>query len=159
MTGAPRPETWLARMSACRAALADLAGDFPAMLSTADAATGERWTGGQIAAHIAEILPFWLGEADRIVSSDQPRVGRTKKAPERLEAVARALHQPVDALVADMLRAVDDATERVRKLDVADLDRAGEHVVRGGMTAAQLVETFVVDHLEEHVAQAREARA
>jgi hypothetical protein len=150
--------SWIARLSAGEETLRSVAPHLEKMLTRADPATGERWTGAQVLAHVVELLPYWLGEAERMREhADVDPVGRTKKDVKRLDAVAAGRDRAVDDVLGDAFAALDEARATLRTLTPADLECTARHIVRGPMTVGELVETFVVEHLEEHVSQVLQA--
>jgi DinB superfamily len=149
---------WIARLSAGEETLRSVAPRLEKVLTRADPATAERWTGAQVLAHVAELLPYWLGEAERMCKQpeDDP-VGRTKKDGKRLDAVAAGRDRAVDDVLGEAFAALGEAKETLRALTPAELECTARHLVRGPMTAGELIETFVVEHLEEHVDQVLQA--
>ena len=72
---------------------AHAARDFPADALTApDPPTGERWESGQVWAHVAEFIPYWLGEVNLVITQGAASpvpFGRTKSDPGRIAAIER----------------------------------------------------------------------
>jgi hypothetical protein len=152
---------WRERLAAGAARLGELRPHLDRVLTAADPVTGERWTGSQVLAHLVELLGYWPGEAERVIDAADPATefGRSTKDPARLAAVA-------DGRIAEVGPLLDQATARIAAvadwldgLDEPRLRAVGHHFRRGPMSVAQLVETFVVGHVEEHVAQVSTALA
>jgi hypothetical protein len=127
---------------------------------SADFGTGPEasWGPPEVLAHVAEMLPFWLGQVERIVAaSEPPPFGRTAEDPGRLGTL--------DALrrrsITELLALVDDGAtayqRRLPGLTAADLARTGTHPVRGVMTVAEVLERLAAAHAEDHLRQLREA--
>ena len=118
------------------------------------------WGPREVLAHTAEMLPFWLGEYERIVeagrgpgdglpfgrlSDDRLRIGileRDRTLP------LRELFDRIDAGIARWERRAEDTT---RGAGTA----VGLHPRLGEMTADQARDRFVITHLDEHLEQLR----
>jgi hypothetical protein len=125
--------------------------------TSADPETGEQWDRGQVLAHVAEILPYWSEQIELVVErGGGVPFGRVKSDPERNAAIER------DRLVdtAELLRRMDQGLLGVLalldRLDERALERTGTHERIGEMTAAAIVDRFLVEHLEEHAEQLEE---
>jgi DinB superfamily len=141
----------LAAARRIRAAAPLLAGD---ALTDPDPATGERWDRGQVLAHVAEMLPYWVAEAGLVAGQGGGvPFGRVKADPGRVAAIERdrredpaRLLDRIDAGVAEVLALLD-------RLDAEALQRTGTHQTLGELPVAGIVDRFLVDHLEEHADQ------
>ena len=117
------------------------------------------WGPPEVLAHVEEMLPFWLGEMERILASSPEPVpfGRIATDPVRIAIIGRDRTLPArelfDRIAADVAR----YRRRLPELAGADLTRRGLHPRRGEMTVAGILDEFVVRHLEEHAAQLRDA--
>jgi hypothetical protein len=131
--------------------------DFPAGALTApDPPTGERWEAGQVWAHIAEFIPYWLGEAGDVVkhAGDEPvAFGRTKSDPVRIAAIESdrstdraALWIRIAAGIAALRAFLGVAADGAWKA-------RGRHPTLGDMDLAKIVDEFLVGHLEQHADQ------
>jgi DinB superfamily len=125
--------------------------------TSADPETGERWDRGQVLAHLAEILPYWSEQVELVVErGGGVPFGRVKSNPERIAAIER--DRRVDT--AELLRRMDQGLEGVLalldRLDDRALERTGTHERIGEMTAAAIIDRFLVEHLEEHAEQLEE---
>ncbi|MDQ6846534.1 MAG: DinB family protein [Candidatus Dormibacteraeota bacterium] len=135
---------------------AHAARDFPAdALTSPDPPTGERWEAGQVWAHVAEFIPYWLGEAALVVEQGgvQPvPFGRTKSDPGRIAAIerdrsidqARLWHRTAGDIAS--LRAFLDGLGE-------DWSTRGLHPTLGEMDLSQIIDEFLVGHLEQHAGQ------
>src|SRR3954471_17337334 len=56
------------------------------------------WGPREVLAHTAEMLPYWLGELERVVASDGAAFGRTGTDPLRLGTIERDRTLPLSAL-------------------------------------------------------------
>jgi hypothetical protein len=124
-------------------------------LTGADPQTGEQWDRGQVLSHVAEMLPYWVGQAMHVVSSGGGGVGfgRTKATPSRLQRIESGRHEDVPALLARIDAGVTDARKLIERLSDDELRMTGTHPTLGEMSVAQLLDEFVVDHMEEHAEQ------
>ena len=109
-------------------------------------------------AHVAEMLPYWVEQVELVVAGERVPFGRTRTDPGRLAAIERDRREDP----ARMLDRVDDGVGGVlallERLDGDALARSGRHPTLGDMTAATIVDRFLVDHLEEHAAQLEASR-
>src|SRR6266487_4516904 len=156
-----RPAIPTDRSSRLRSAAERIRGTVPEMpddaRTSADPETGEQWDRGQVLAHVAEILPYWSEQVELVVEwGGGVSFGRVKSDPERIAAIER--DRGVDT--AELLRRVDQGLQRVLelldRLDMDALERTGTHERLGEMTAAAIIDRFVVEHLEEHAEQLEE---
>jgi DinB superfamily len=124
-------------------------------LTGADPQTGEQWDRGQVLSHVAEMLPYWVGQAMHVVSSggDGVAFGRTKATPSRLQRIESGRHDDIAALLARIDSGIADASRLLERLSGEELRLTGTHPTLGEMTVAELLDEFVVDHLEEHAEQ------
>lgn len=123
-------------------------------LTAADPATGEQWEGAQVLSHCAEMIPYWVGEIEKLVAArgDAP-FGRVKSDPARIERIAAGRHDDPDRLLAAVDRGVDSVDRLLGRLSDAQLELVGHHSTLGSMRVAEIVEEFLVDHLEQHADQ------
>jgi len=87
----------LARLDAAEARMAALALDPPPGLTDADPATGEQWDAGQAWAHVAEFVPFWQGETEKVVTAyagEPVPFGRSKDDPGRVGYIRENRNEP-----------------------------------------------------------------
>jgi len=118
------------------------------------------WDPGRILAHLSEMVRYWLGEMERILSGGPDRpvpVGRTAADPIRVLSVERDRTLPVAELLERTDVDVRRVVARLRDLDEAALTRQGIHPVRGEMSLAQVVNSGLAKHLEDHAVQLDEA--
>jgi ribosomal protein S18 acetylase RimI-like enzyme len=147
------------RLRAARERLARHADATLAGLTDPDAATGERWDAGQVWAHLAEFVSFWLAQAADVVSragrgEPQPiAFGRTKDDPERIAVIERDRNDDPRALMGRVASDLDAVIATFDRWSVAQRAARGLHSRLGEMSAERIIERFVVEHLEEHAAQ------
>ena len=152
-------DDYLARLDAVegRLAAAAAAEPPPGSLTGADAETGEQWERGQVWAHLSEFIPYWITEAGPVLQdqrSDAPvSFGRTKRDPERIGAIERNRHRPVSLLWDDTRGDIAALRAFLGTIGPDQWATTGLHPTLGAMTVDELVERFLVGHLEEHADQ------
>jgi hypothetical protein len=151
---------WVRRLGEARDELALHAGTAAGLLTSADPETGERWTGEQVLAHIDELLVYWSDEARRVLQGpDGVEFGRGKSHAGRLRAVELGRSRDRDSLLAGLSENLSATGAWFGELADEDLAVAGVHFRHGRMTVGEILETYVVAHVEEHVEQLRGAEA
>jgi len=147
----------IARMDDVERRLAEnAAAPLPSGLADPDPGAEERWEAGQVWAHLAEFPAYWLAQAQRVIAQPtQPPVpfGRVKTDAARVEAVERDRHTDPAALLERVRASLAEVSDAVRSWDDETWQLRGVHPVRGEMPVERIVETFIVDHLEEHADQ------
>lgn len=144
---------WIAIVGRRDALLAWEAADGPASAPDDPEAS---WDPGRILAHLSEMVRYWLGEMEQILAGGPDRpvaVGRTAADPIRVLSVERDRTLPVAELLERTDVDVRRVIGRLRGLDEAALTRRGIHPVRGEMTLAQVVNSGLAKHLEDHAVQ------
>jgi hypothetical protein len=113
------------------------------------------WGPRETLAHLEEMLPFWLGEAERILDGgDEPATfGRAATDDVRLAVIARDRTLPVRELVERIRVGIERWRRRWAELDARDRARTGRHVTLGELTVAAMADHFVAIHLEDHLEQ------
>ena len=149
------------RIAAARRAYADLAPRIMAGEPWAlaeDYGTGPEasWGPREVLAHVEEMLPFWLGEMERVIDGGGTAAvlfGRIADDPVRIGIIERDRSLPLRVL----FRRVDDGLraweERISTLTDAEASRVGVHPRLGEMPAPAILERFVTGHAEDHIAQ------
>lgn len=117
------------------------------------------WGPPEVLAHLEEMLPFWLGEVERIL--DGPTYapvpfGRVAADAVRIGIIGRDRTLPLRELFARIDADGSRLAARMRELGASEVARKGLHPRLGVMTIAELLERFAVTHVEEHVVQLRE---
>jgi hypothetical protein len=145
-----RRERLLAAAGRIRAAAPAVPDD---TLTDPDPATGERWDRRQVLAHVAEMLPYWARQAELVASGQQQTFGRVRTDPDRVGAIERDRHEDPGRLLDRVDEGVGVALALLERLDDQAMARTGHHQTLGDMTVAELVDRFMVAHLEEHADQ------
>ena len=113
------------------------------------------WGPMELLAHVAEMLPYWLGEIERILAGPPEPVafGRLGTDPVRIALVGRDRTLPTGELYARIDSWLERWANRLTTLSPAQLAKGGLHPRLGEMTVDAIVERMVVHHLDEHVEQ------
>jgi uncharacterized damage-inducible protein DinB len=124
-----------------------------------DAPGENEWSTMQVLGHLSEMIPYWIVQCRALIAStgEPPRFGRPPDAPERLAGPERGARGNPDEVLRAAEAEIQSAAQAIRQMSAADLAKAGVHVRRGPMTVADIVESFMVGHAEEHLAQVRAA--
>lgn len=121
-----------------------------------DPGSGERWDVGQVWAHLAEFIPYWIEQAQGVIDgyTEQPvPFGRTKSDQGRLAAIERDRNQPIAVLWSDTHSDLAALRAFIEGLDDHAWSARGVHPTRGVMPLEGIVDEFLVGHLEEHADQ------
>ncbi len=150
-------ESLLARLADAEQRLAAHAdAPLPSGLADPDPGSDERWEAGQVWAHLAEFPAYWLAQAQRVVAlpTHEPvPFGRVKTDVGRIEAFERDRHTDPAALLERVRASLAEVSDAARSLPPEAWTRRGAHPMRGEMMVHQIVERFIVEHLEEHADQ------
>ncbi len=154
--------TFAARLTAAAAAMRDLRSPVEArepwpLAEHFGTEPEASWGPRETLTHVAEMLPYWRGEIERILDGDEPPFGRVADDPIRTLTIGRDRTLPIRELFARIDAGVDRYEPWLGTLSPDDLARAGIHPTRGRLTIADVLEINVVGHLEGHVEQLRES--
>lgn len=118
------------------------------------------WGPREVLAHVAEMLPFWLGEIELILDAgggaEPLGFGRLEDDELRVAIITRDREFPARELLGRVEVEGRRASRRFRALSDADAATVGRHVTRGDLTVRDIADRLIVSHLEGHVAQLRE---
>lgn len=151
----------LERIAAARRAYAELAPRVEAgepWSLAEDYGTGPEasWGPREVLAHVEEMLPFWLGEMERVIDGDGAAAmpfGRIADDPIRIGTIERDRSLPLRVLFARIDAGLRAWAERLPTLTPNERARVGVHPRLGEMPAPAILERFVLGHAEDHVAQ------
>lgn len=117
------------------------------------------WGPRETLAHLEEMLPYWLGETERVLDepSGAATVGRPATDDVRLAIIERDRTFPIRELLARVQTGIERWRRRWPELDAASRERTGNHVLLGVVTVTDLATRFAVAHLEEHLDQLADA--
>ena len=152
----PRARALMRRLDGVENRLTHVAASALPGLTAPDRTTGEQWESGQVWAHVAEFVPYWLGQVREIVaaeSRDPVAFGRTKTDAGRLAAIERDRHERPAALLERTSAGIREVREWLQDAEPAAWSLRGVHPTLGEMDLSAIVEEFIVRHLEEHAAQ------
>ena len=166
MTESPRIADPSSRLRSSRAAIEALrsavAARDPWPLAEAFGSEPEAsWGPREVLAHTAEMLPFWLGEYERVVEAgrrpgDPVAFGRTADDALRIGILERDRTLPLRELFDRIETGIERWERRLGEVAAGDGDATGRHSRLGEMTADEIRDRFVVTHLEDHVRQLEE---
>jgi DinB superfamily len=125
-------------------------------LTEPDEPSKEQWEWGQVWAHLAEFIPYWMGQAKLVLAGDGTRpvpFGRVKTDEGRVGAIERDRAVPTAEIWSRMRSQMSDLWNFLDDLSAEDWAKPGVHPTLGEMDVEGLVERFIVGHLEEHAAQ------
>ena len=121
------------------------------------------WGPREVLAHVAEMLPFWLGEIERIVDAgvgpdggEPPAFGRLEDDPIRVQVIGRDRAFPGRELLGRIDVEGRRVAARLRELE-PQAGLLGRHPTRGDLSITDLAERLIVAHAEGHVTQLRES--
>jgi hypothetical protein len=148
---------FLERLDAVERRLASHAeNDPPQGLTEPDPPTGERWEAGQVWAHVAEFVPYWMAQMKGVFDRyDGAPVtfGRIKTDPDRLEAIERDRRDAIPALYERTRSAIGDLREWLPTLGEDAWAARGVTPRMRELGTEEMLEEFLVGHLEEHADQ------
>lgn len=158
---APEHSAELDRLADARAGLAALrsriAGGEPWPLAEAFGTEPEAsWGPREVLAHLVEMLPFWLGELERVVDGDGSGpvpFGRIADDPSRIGLIERDRSLPLRVLFDRADAGLAAWIARLPTLTGAERERVGLHPRLGEMAVDRMAGRFIVGHTEEHIAQ------
>ena len=157
------PEDVLARLAAVRAAFADLrprviAGAPWPLAEDFGAGPEASWGPREVLAHVAEMLPFWKGEFERLVEAARPAgagepFGRLAVDAMRIGILERDRTLPLGELFDRIDAGIAAWESRLPSVTAAELTSRGLHPRDGEVPSTSIRDKFIVRHLDEHVAQ------
>jgi len=115
------------------------------------------WNPPELLAHLAEMLPYWMGQIEQILdgSAEPVPFGRVQADEQRIAAIGRDRALPVGRLFDMVADRTTAAAARLRSMSAADLARRGLHPTLGEMTVEGVIERMYLNHLAEHEKQLR----
>ena len=113
------------------------------------------WVARETLAHIDEMLPYWIGEIERVLAGPAEPVpfGRDPNDLLRVMTVDRDRTLPAAEMYGRLDAGLDRVVRRLLELDDRQCARRGLHARRGEMTVREIVEVMLVGHIEEHCEQ------
>ena len=151
-------EEFIGRLDAVEMRLAGLAvaGPRPGALTEPDPGSGERWEAGDVWAHMAEFIAYWMHQLRSLIDTrdaEPVSFGRTKHDGARNAAIARDRVQPVTVLWSGIHVDIEALRRFLDQMDTSSWTLRGLHPTIGVMSMPRIVDEFLVGHLEQHAAQ------
>ena len=149
-------DRFVARLEYVAMWLQSLAAQSARGLTDPDPKTGEQWEWGQVWAHLAEFVPYWMDQVRLVVreyETEPVPFGRVKTDSGRIAAIERDRSRPVEELMARLNAQLADLRLLIDDIRPHGWRKRGLHQTLGEMTVEQIVDEFLVGHLEEHQAQ------
>ena len=148
------------RLLLARSRLDDLRGDVEARApwpasENFGAEPESSWYPPELLAHVAEMVPYWMAQIERILEGYPEPVpfGRVQTDEERIAAIGRDRALPVGELFDRIADRTELAARRLGELSAEQIERRGTHPTRGEMTVGAIVERMLINHIDEHVEQ------
>ena len=113
------------------------------------------WYPPELLAHVAEMVPYWMAQIERILEGYPEPVpfGRVQTDEERIAAIGRDRALPVGELFDRIAARTEAAAGRLGELSAAQIERRGTHPTRGEMTIGTVIEVMLINHIGEHIEQ------
>jgi hypothetical protein len=146
-----------ARLGATRPAVVERS-PWPLAARFDDAPEAE-WGPVEVLAHVAEMIPFWQGEMERIIvgvadgTAEPIPFGRVATDTVRLAVLERDRTLPPAELYDRIAWSLDRLERRWSTLTEVERGRIGLHPRLGEMTIAAIIVRFIVAHVEDHAVQ------
>ena len=115
------------------------------------------WNPPELLAHLDEMLPYWMGQIERILEGypDPVSFGRVATDEDRIAAIGRERARPVGELFDGIANSAQAVADRLRTMSGDELERLGTHPTLGEMTVATIAERMFINHLGDHAKQLR----
>ena len=148
-------QVWFSRIDAVEARLRALATPTEG-LTGPDPTTGEQWEAGQVWGHITEFIPFWVEQAGDVIDAYQGEpvaFGRTRSDPTRLAGIEQGRHVSIATMWQEVRADIADLRLFLAALPEGWAHSVGLHSSLGPIPTEQIINNFLVGHLEEHAEQ------
>lgn len=118
------------------------------------------WTLMELAAHSAEIYPYWAKQIVWLKDHAGQPFGRTASDADRIKFVDDHKTDSLENLVAAIQRGADDAARALSSYSQDEWQHVtGIHAARGEMSMDAIANLFLAGHAEEHLHQLDETLA
>lgn len=117
--------------------------------------TENEWSIMENLAHIAEFMPYWGGEVEKLVEHPGQNFGRTMQHEGRLSALREHGHDTLTQAKAALPGSYARLDEVLSHLRDSDLALTGQHVKFGERTLEWFIGEFITEHFHSHLAQLR----
>jgi len=124
-----------------------------------DDAPEAEWGPPEVLAHVAEMVPYWQGEIERVIAGTAAGAsvpvpfGRVATDAMRLGVLERDRSLPPTELYDRIASSVGRLERRLSALTPAERADVGLHPRLGEMTVEAMAVRFVISHLAEHAVQ------
>ena len=121
-----------------------------------DPTTGEQWEAGQVWGHIAEFIQFWVEQAGDVIDAYQGEpvpFGRIRSDPTRLAGIEQGRHAAIETMWQEVQADLGDLRRFLAALPGALVGFSRPPFNSRALPTDRIIETFLIDHLEEHAAQ------
>ena len=125
-------------------------------LTAPDKPSGEQWEWGQVWAHLAEFVPYWVEQSRAVIaahSGEPVPFGRTKADAGRIAAIERDRDVDVAHLWSRLQAQIAGLRAFLAALPDSAWSARGLHSTLGVMPLERVVDEFLVGHLEQHADQ------
>lgn len=125
------------------------------LASQFDHAPEASWGPNELLAHVAEMLPYWLGEVERILEEPEGPVpfGRIGTDPVRVAIIGRDRTLPIGELYTRIDDGLARWSGRLKTFTPVQLGKIGLHPTLGEMTVEAIVGRQLLRHIDDHVVQ------
>lgn len=123
----------------------------------AAAADGSAWSGAEVCGHIAELMPYWAITARALAANPGQTFGRSEEDDGRIGAVRAGAVRTRQESIEQLRAAAGHACALLRALPDDAWHIRGISRSRGPMTVAEIIDLFIIAHLEEHIEQVHRA--
>ena len=152
--------TWLERIDDIETKLARLARPL-AGLTGADPNSGEQWNAHEVWGHLAEFIEYWIevfGEVIDQYEGEPISYGRGLDDSTRTAGLEHGRKMDFDRLWAEVRSDLGDLRQFLKLLPESAERVVGLHPDGGERTLEQMIDGYLVGHLEEHLAQLESLR-
>jgi uncharacterized damage-inducible protein DinB len=111
------------------------------------------WSIMQNLAHIAEFMPYWAGEIEKLVAQPGRNFGRTMQDERRIQAIEQHGRDNLAQVKEALPHSYNRLEEVLGTLRDSDLELTGKHNKFGEKSLAWFIEDFVTQHLINHLEQ------
>ena len=118
--------------------------------------TEDEWSILQILSHLAEAIPYWLGEVQTVVTMPGSKWGRGLQDPARLAAVTDTERLSVDDVKKHVEELKDEVESVLGNLDEETLSIESPHrnfIKFGNKPVSYIVDHFIDEHISGHYGQ------
>src|SRR5438093_9069324 len=116
----------------------------------------DEWTAAELTGHVAEFPVTFSAQALRLSKNPNAQLGRSLDDPGRLAAVEKLAGAGPAEAAAQVRGGIKEAVAALRAISPDGWRVKGDHPRLGEIMVAEVVEHFIVDHIQDHLDQARQ---